>query len=214
MIHMRLRNVKNANAIVNSSVYTIVNPEEHKGHFKELFNNDNPLHIEIGMGKGDFIIGMAKKYPNINFIGIEKYESVMVRAIQKVDGIELPNLKLICMDAKTINEVFDHEVDTLYLNFSDPWPKTRHAKRRLTSDLFLKLYDDIFINNPHIIQKTDNIGLFAYSLSSLSMYGYTLINVSLDLANTEIPNVITEYESKFMALGTKINYLEAVKYNK
>ena len=211
---MRLRNVKNALEIVNTSPYTITNPKEYKGNFKSIFTNNNPIHIEIGMGKGDFIIGMAKKYPNINFIGIEKYESVMVRAIQKLEDLELPNLKLINMDAKEINEVFSHEISVLYLNFSDPWPKTRHAKRRLTSELFLKLYDDIFVGDPHIIQKTDNIGLFAYSLSSLSMYGYTLINVSLDLENTDIPNVITEYEAKFMSLGTKINYLEAVKYTK
>ena len=211
---MRLRNVKNALEIVNTSPYTITNPKEYKGNFKSIFTNNNPIHIEIGMGKGDFIIGMAKKYPNINFIGIEKYESVMVRAIQKLEDLELPNLKLINMDAKEINEVFSHEISVLYLNFSDPWPKTRHAKRRLTSELFLKLYDDIFVDDPHIIQKTDNIGLFAYSLSSLSMYGYTLINVSLDLENTDIPNVITEYEAKFMSLGTKINYLEAVKYTK
>lgn len=211
---MRLRNVKNALEIVNNSEYTIVNPEQYKGCFKNVFKNDNPIHIEIGMGKGDFIIGMAEKYPDINFIGIEKYESVMVRAIQKLEGKNIPNLKLINMDASTINEVFDHEVSILYLNFSDPWPKTRHAKRRLTSPLFLKLYDDIFANDPHIIQKTDNIGLFAYSLSSLSLYGYTLTNVSLDLANTDIPNVITEYEAKFMSLGTKINYLDAVKYCK
>ena len=211
---MRLRNVKNAETIVNNSKYTITNPQEHKGCFKSVFNNNNPIHIEIGMGKGDFIIGMAQKYPEINFIGIEKYESVMVRAIQKLENYDLPNLKLINMDAANINEVFDHEVSVLYLNFSDPWPKTRHAKRRLTSPLFLQLYDDIFIDNPHIIQKTDNIGLFAYSLSSLSMYGYTLTNVSLDLANTDIPNVITEYEAKFMSLGTKINYLDAVKYCK
>ena len=195
---MRLRNVKNAYNIVNNSNYVIKNEEEYIGKYKSLFNNDNEIHIEIGMGKGDFIIGMAKKYPNINFIGIEKYESVMVRAIEKLNDIELNNLKLIRMDAINIDKVFDHEISTIYLNFSDPWPKKRHSKRRLTSDVFLSLYDNIFISNPHIIQKTDNIGLFAYSLSSLSKYGYQLDDVSLDLENEDIDNVVTEYEKKFM----------------
>ncbi len=211
---MRLRNVKNAYNIVNNSNYVIKNEEEYIGKYKSLFNNDNEIHIEIGMGKGDFIIGMAKKYPNINFIGIEKYESVMVRAIEKLNDIELNNLKLIRMDAININKVFDHEISTIYLNFSDPWPKKRHSKRRLTSDVFLSLYDNIFISNPHIIQKTDNIGLFAYSLSSLSKYGYQLDEVSLDLENEGIDNVVTEYEKKFMNMGIKINYLNATKYKK
>lgn len=209
---MRLRNVKNAASIVGNSKYVINNPEEYIGEFQNLFNNDNPINIEIGMGKGDFIIGMAKKYPNINFIGIEKYESVMVRAIEKLENIELPNLKLIRMDAIEIDKVFNKEINTIYLNFSDPWPKKRHAKRRLTSEIFLKLYDKIFIGVPHIIQKTDNIGLFASSLVSLSKYGYTLEEVSLDLKNEDIDNVVTEYENKFMNLGTNINYLNAKKY--
>ena len=211
---MRLRNVKNAYNIVNNSNYVIKNEEEYIGKYKSLFNNDNEIHIEIGMGKGDFIIGMAKKYPNINFIGIVKYESVMVRAIEKLNDIELNNLKLIRMDAININKVFDHEISTIYLNFSDPWPKKRHSKRRLTSDVFLSLYDNIYISNPHIIQKTDNIGLFAYSLSSLSKYGYQLDEVSLDLENEGIDNVVTEYEKKFMNMGIKINYLNATKYKK
>lgn len=209
---MRLRNVKNADYIVKNSDYVINNPEEFIGNYKNIFKNENPINIEIGMGKGDFIIGMAKKYPNINFIGIEKYESVMVRAIEKLNDIKLDNLKLIRMDALNIDKVFNKEINTIYLNFSDPWPKKRHSKRRLTSDIFLSLYDKVFINIPHIIQKTDNIGLFAYSLSSLSQYGYTLDNVSLDLANEDIDNVITEYENKFMTMGTKINYLDAKKY--
>ena len=209
---MRLRNVKNAKNIVDNSKYVINNPEEYIGNYKTLFNNDNPINIEIGMGKGDFIIGMAKKYPNINFIGIEKYESVMVRAIEKLENIDLPNLKLIRMDAIEIDKVFNKEINTIYLNFSEPWPKKRHAKRRLTSEIFLRIYDKIFINTPHIIQKTDNIGLFASSLVSLSKYGYTLEEVSLDLKNESIDNVVTEYENKFMNLGTNINYLNAKKY--
>lgn len=208
---MRLRNVKNAKEIVNNSNYVINNPEEYIGNYKKIFNNNNPINIEIGMGKGNFIIGMAEKYPNINFIGIEKYESVMVRAIEKLNNIDLPNLKLIRMDAKDIDKVFNKEIDTIYLNFSDPWPKTRHAKRRLTSPYFLELYDKIFIFTPHIIQKTDNILLFASSIEALSNYGYTFDKVSLDLKNTDIDNVTTEYEEKFMNMGVKINYLNAYK---
>ena len=207
---MRLRNVKNADTIVNNSEYVIKNPEEYKGKYKDLFNNNN-INIEIGMGKGDFIIGMAKKYPNINFIGIEKYESVMVRAIEKLKDINLPNLKLIRMDAINIDKVFNKEINTIYLNFSDPWPKKRHAKRRLTSEVFLKLYDNIFSDIPHIIQKTDNIILFASSIESLSNYGYTFKKVSLDLKSEDIDNVVTEYENKFMNMGIKINYLDAIK---
>ena len=208
---MRLRNVKNALTIVENCNYVINNPEEFIGKYKEIFNNNNPINIEIGMGKGDFIIGMAEKYPDINFIGIEKYESVMVRAIEKLDDKTLPNLKLIRMDATYIDRVFDKEINTIYLNFSDPWPKKRHAKRRLTSEVFLPLYDKVFVENPHIVQKTDNIGLFAYSLESLSKYGYILNKVSLDLANEDIDNVVTEYENKFMNMGVKINYLDATK---
>lgn len=208
---MRLRNVKNAVSIVNSSKYTIQNPEEYKGKFKELFNNDNPIHLEIGMGKGNFIINMALTYPNINFIGMEKYESVLVRAIEKLDNVDIPNLKLIRYDATTIDKVFSHEIDTLYLNFSDPWPKKRHAKRRLTSPIFLKLYDKIFVGTKKIIQKTDNIGLFAYSLETLNNYGYKFEKISLDLHSEDIPNVKTEYETKFSNEGIKINYLNAKK---
>lgn len=209
---MRLRNVKNAINIVNGSNYVIKNPEEYIGNYKKIFNNDNPINIEIGMGKGDFIIGMSKKYPNINFIGIEKYESVMVRAIEKINEEDIPNLKLIRMDAINIDSIFKKEIDTIYLNFSDPWPKKRHAKRRLTSDIFLEKYDKIFKKEPHIIQKTDNTSLFAYSIKSLVDNGYKFNRVSLDLKEEkDIDNVITEYENKFMSMGVKINYLDAYK---
>lgn len=209
---MRLRNVKNAKEIVENSNYVIKNPENYIGKFSELFNNSNEINIEIGMGKGDFIIGMANKYPDINFIGIEKYESVMVRAIEKLTELELPNLKLIRMDAINIDKIFSKEINTIYLNFSDPWPKSRHYKRRLTSPMFLELYDKVFSSIPHIVQKTDNIGLFAYSIESLSQNGYKFDKISLDLENEEIPNVRTEYEKKFMSKGVKINYLDAKKY--
>ena len=208
---MRLRNVKNAYNIVNNSNYVIKNEEEYIGKYKSLFNNDNEIHIEIGMGKGDFIIGMAKKYPNINFIGIEKYDSVVVRAIQKSNELELDNLRIVRMDAKDINLVFDKEVDLIYLNFSDPWPKDRHAKRRLTSPNFLRLYDDIFRDKCHIIMKTDNVLLFDYSLDSLTNYGYEIKYMTRDLDCLNKDNIMTEYESKFYNKGVKINKLEGIK---
>lgn len=208
---MRLRNVKNAENIIFISEYVINEPKEYKGKFQILFNNDNEIHLEIGMGKGDFIINQAKKNKDINFIGIEKYESVLVRAVEKLENEKLNNLKLIRYDAITIDELFDQEISTLYLNFSDPWPKKKHAKRRLTSPIFLEKYDTIFKYEPHIVQKTDNIGLFAYSLQTLSNYGYVFNKVSLDLENEDIENVETEYEKKFKSKGIKINYLDAVK---
>lgn len=208
---MRLRNVKDAKDIVSNSKYVINNPQEYKGSFSKLFNNSNPISLEIGMGKGDFIINMAIKNPDINFIGLEKYQSIIVRATQKLESLNLNNLKLICMDAKELNEVFAKEIDTIYLNFSDPWPKKRHAKRRLTSDTFLPIYDSIFKKDKRIVQKTDNVGLFEYSIVSLSNYGYVIKDISLDLHNTSKENVMTEYEKKFSSQGIKINYLEAIK---
>ena len=164
------------------------------------------------MGKGDFIIGMAKLHPDINFIGIEMFDSVIVRAVQKLENENIPNLRLIRMDAKDINDVFDHEIDTIYLNFSDPWPKKRHAKRRLTSKEFLKRYDSVFKNEKKIFQKTDNEDLFAYSINSLSEYGYTLRNVTLNLHKEEVlDNVETEYEKRFKEKNVHICRLEAYK---
>ncbi len=208
---MRLRNVKNASNIIDSSNYVIKNPESYIGNYKKLFKNNNKICLEIGMGKGDFIIGMAKKYPNINFIGVEKYESVLVRAIEKLKDLQIDNLLLICCDAINIDNIFNKEIDTIYLNFSDPWPKKRHEKRRLTSQIFLEKYDKIFENNAHIIQKTDNILLFAYTIKSLSDYDYKFNHITLDLENEDIDNVITEYEKKFMSLNERINYLDAYK---
>jgi tRNA (guanine-N7-)-methyltransferase len=208
---MRLRNVKNALEIVNNSKYTINKPESHKGKYKEIFGNDNPIHIEIGMGKGNFIIDMAQKNPDINFIGIERYESVMCRAIEKLDNLDLPNVRLICLDALGLGDVFDHEIDTIYLNFSDPWPKKRHAKRRLTSHVFLEIYDELFKKDKVIIQKTDNVGLFESSIVNLSTYGYVIEDICLDLHSSSRENSMTEYEAKFVSQGIKINYLVARK---
>ncbi|MGN1337283.1 MAG: tRNA (guanosine(46)-N7)-methyltransferase TrmB [Candidatus Coprovivens sp.] len=209
---MRLRNVKNAVEIVNNSKYVITNPADYKGEYNsKIFNNSNPIHLEIGMGKGNFIIDMAKRFPDINFIGLEMYESVVCRAIEKLENEELPNLRIICMDAHGLEDVFDKEISTIYLNFSDPWPKTRHAKRRLTSHVLLPIYDKIFKDECIIEQKTDNIGLFESSIVSLSTYGYVIEEISLDLASTDKENSLTEYEAKFMSQGVRINYLKARK---
>ena len=208
---MRLRNVKNKEEILNSSDKLIKNPSDYKGSWNKIFDNNNPIYIEIGMGKGDFIIQNALKYPNINFIGIEKFDSVIARAIPKVPE-ELNNLFLIRMDARDIENVFNKEIDRIYLNFSDPWPKKRHWDRRLTSNRFLKRYDSIFKKDCDIIQKTDNVDLFQYSVVSLSQYGYKIDQLLLDLhSNNDIDNITTEYEQRFASKGIKILYLRATK---
>ena len=209
---MRLKNVKGANEIIIKGLYYVEDPYINKGNWNKVFNNDNPIYIEIGIGKGKFIVENAIKYPNINFIGIEKYDSVLVRAIQKSNELELNNLKLVRMDAKRIEEVFDHEVDRIYLNYSDPWPKDRHYKRRLTSYVFLDKYEHIFKNNKYIIMKTDNIDLFNFSLESLTNHGYNIEFMTNDLHSlNDIDNIMTEYEEKFSNKGIKINKLIARK---
>ena len=208
---MRLRKVKNAKEQIESSSYVISNPESHKGNFNKLFNNDNPIRIEIGMGKGIFIYNHALKNPNINYIGIEKFDSVLVRAVQKLEDTNIPNLKLIRMDALDIDKVFSKEIDTIYLNFSDPWPKNRHELRRLTSPVFLAKYDSVFKKDKVIIQKTDNRHLFEYSLVSLVNYGYKLEKISLDLYKEEEllkDNIPTEYETRFASNGDTIYMAE------
>ena len=201
---MRLRNIKNKEEIINNSKYIIINPKEYKGKWKTVFNNDNPIYIEIGMGKGKFIIENAIKYPDINFIGIEKYDSVIAKCLPKIpDGLN--NLVILRLDALNIDKVFSHEISRIYLNFSDPWPKVRHSLRRLSSKVFLAKYDSIFKNNMEICMRTDNRDLFVYSLLSFSEYGYTLRKLSLDLHSEEIDNLITtEYEDKFSDKGMPI----------
>jgi len=208
---MRLRNVKNAKEIVGNSNYVIQDCFVNKGHYSDVFGNDNPIHLEIGMGKGDFIIDKAIKNPDINFIGVEMYESVMCRAIEKLEKLELKNVKLMCIDAGILDQVFDKEISRVYLNFSDPWPKKRHAKRRLTSHRLLSVYDKIFDGECVIEQKTDNVLLFESSIVSLSTYGYVISDISLDLHSTDKENSETEYEKKFVEQGIKINYLLAIK---
>lgn len=210
---MRLRNVKNAKDIVDNSSYVIHEPFKYKGCYSEIFGNKNPIRLEIGMGKGNFIIDMAKKYPDINFIGVEKYESVVCRALEKLEVEKLSNIRILCIDAINLGDVFDKEIDTIYLNFSDPWPKKKHAKRRLTSHVFLPIYEMISKDKVVIIQKTDNVLLFESSIVSLSTYGYVILDISLDLHSSDRDNSMTEYEKKFSDEGVKINYLKAVKDN-
>ena len=208
---MRLKNIKGAKDKINKSPYIVQNPENYKGKYQTLFKNNNKIHLEIGMGKGDFIINMAKKYPNINFIGIEKFDSVILRATQKLENENLQNLKLIRFDAVEIENIFDREIDTIYLNFSDPWPKNRHEDRRLTSRKFLERYDNIYKNKKHIIQKTDNRKLFEFSIKSFTDYNYKIKNISLNLHEDDIDNVETEYEKRFISLGFPIYMIEVEK---
>ena len=191
----------------------IPDPEQKKGKWQEVFGNKNPLHIEAGTGKGRFIIGMAKANPKINYIGIELFDSVIVTALETVleDEEGIPNLRLLKVNAKDIADYFEKsEVDRLYLNFSDPWPKKRHAKRRLTHESFLKLYEAVLPEKGEIHFKTDNRKLFEYSLTSISVYGMLLKEVSLDLHDNEPEwNIMTEYEEKFSKKGQPIYRMEA-----
>lgn len=204
---MRIRNVKNKEEILDNCSFLLNNPKEYKGKFKELFNNDNPIYLEIGMGKGQFIYQNAKKYKDINFIGIERFDSIMAKAILKME--KLDNLILIKYDANLISDLFDQEIDKIYLNFSDPWPKNRHENRRLTSKLFLEKYKNIFKDKERIEVRTDNRDFFLYSVESLGDMGYLLNDVSF---NYQAPDLImTEYESKFRGKGANIYHLFAEK---
>ncbi len=209
---MRLRNVRGAEDIIKNCDYVILEPKKEIKKWSNVFGNDNKINIEIGMGKGTFIYNHALRDENTNFIGIEKFDSVIVRAVQKLEDTNLPNLKLIRMDALEIDEVFANEIDTIYLNFSDPWPKNRHELRRLSSPVFLKKYDAIFKNGKRIIMKTDNRKLFEYSLQSFTDYGYKIEKLSLDLYSDDYKdNIPTEYESKFVAKGQVIYMVEVSK---
>lgn len=205
---MRLRNITGSRENIAESIYVVHEPKEQKGNWKALFENDHPIHIEIGMGKGQFIHGMAKAHPEINYIGIEKYSSVLLRAIQKMEVEQLPNLCFIRMDAEEITEVFDQgEVDQIYLNFSDPWPKDRHAKRRLPSRQFLARYDQILKKDGKLEFKTDNKGLFDFAVEELEPAGWRADVISYDLhsdATLMVGNIMTEYEEKFSSLGNPI----------
>ena len=214
---MRLRNVPGARETIIENQFSIQEPEQKKGKWAEVFGNDHPIHIEVGMGKGQFIIEMAKRNPEINYIGIEKYSSVLVRAVEKLEDFEQNNLRLIRMDAENIEEVFDKdEVDRIYLNFSDPWPKDRHAKRRLTSTRFLERYNNILTPEGRVMFKTDNKDLFDLSLEQVEEAGWILENHTYDLHHSEYNegNVMTEYEEKFSAKGNPICRLVAYRHAK
>ena len=205
---MRLRNIPGADDAILNSDYCIKNPKEQRGHWQDCFEVTQPLHIEIGMGKGRFIMDMAALHPDINYIGIERYSSVLLRALQKMELNPLPNIRFICMDAAEITEVFaENEVDRIYLNFSDPWPKDRHAKRRLTSRQFFARYDQILKKEGHLEFKTDNQDLFTFSLEEVPEAGWILDAYTRDLHHDVImnkDNVMTEYEEKFSSLGNPI----------
>ena len=204
---MRLRNVKGSRDEIARNDYVIKKAENYHGRWKEYLGDGKPLHIEIGMGKGKFLMKMAALHPDIHYIGIEKYSSVLVRALEKMEENPLDNLHFIRMDAEYITQVFDKgEIDQIYLNFSDPWPKDRHAKRRLTSRQFLARYDQILIDKGYIIFKTDNRDLFDFSLEEVETAGWTLDLCTFDLHHSEYleDNVMTEYEEKFVKKGNPI----------
>jgi tRNA (guanine-N7-)-methyltransferase len=206
-LKMRLRNKPWAkDKLAQYPQYVISTPEQYKGKWNEPFENNNPLHIEIGTGKGRFITEMAKANPNINYLGIELQESVVVSALDRLIEAEQPNVKLLNVNANDLPEFFSKgDVARVYLNFSDPWPKTRHEKRRLTYKSYLKIYEEILPVQGEIHFKTDNQGLFEYSLRSFSEYGLLLKYVSLDLHNSDYEgNIMTDYEEKFSQRGSRI----------
>ncbi|WP_046176658.1 tRNA (guanosine(46)-N7)-methyltransferase TrmB [Domibacillus indicus] len=209
---MRLRNKPWAQEKISAyPQYVIPEPEKAKGRWNEIFGNNNPVHIEVGTGKGQFVTGMARQNPDVNYIGIELYESVIITALDRLIEADLPNLKLLNVDGAELMNYFEKgEVKRVYLNFSDPWPKTRHAKRRLTYKTFLSLYESLMPEGGEVHFKTDNQGLFEFSLKSFSEYGMLLTFVSLDLHNSGFEgNVMTEYEEKFSAKGQRIYRSEA-----
>jgi len=211
---MRLRNVTGSREVIAANEFVVHDPESFKGKWKELFGNENPIHIEIGMGKGKFLIQLASENPNINYIGIEKYSSVLIRAVEKRKEQELNNLWLIRFDAEYINDIFaENEISRIYLNFSDPWPKDRHAKRRLTSKEFLARYDKFLRRDGEVIFKTDNSDLFAFSLEQVETADWKLRNYTYDLHHSEYAegNVMTEYEERFSSMGNPIHRLVAYR---
>ena len=211
---MRIRNVKNKEEIINNSEYLIKDYKDNIGNWHKIFKNNNPIYIEIGMGKGKFVIENAKKYPNINFIGIERYDSIVVKSLKRLDEEEkLNNLFIIRMNALEIDEVFSKEISRIYLNFSDPWPKVRHHFRRLTSNIFLEKYDKVFNVCKEIYLRTDNEALFTYSIETLSQHNYSLTEVTLNLHKTEENLITTEYEDKFTSKNMPIYSLKAIYKN-
>ena len=215
---MRLRHIPGSEQKIEESPYVVHSPEEHRGSWDLVFGgNAHPLHIEIGMGKGRFITELAAAHPEINYIGIERYPSVLLKAVEKRGELDLPNLYFLCVDAKALGEIFaPGEVGRIYLNFSDPWPKDRHARRRLTSPQFMAVYDAILDPQGTVEFKTDNTGLFDYSLASIPEAGWTITAFTRDLHRSDMAegNIMTEYEAKFSAMGNPICKLIAVRERK
>ena len=212
---MRLRHIPGSEQQIEESPFVISGPEEFRGQWNMFFGNESPLHIEVGMGKGRFITELAAAHPEINYIGIERYTSVLLKAVVKRSLLFLPNLYFLCVDARTLPDIFaEGEVDRIYLNFSDPWPKDRHAKRRLTSPQFMALYDRILAPEGQVEFKTDNMGLFDYSLESIPEAGWTITASTKDLHHSDMAegNIMTEYEAKFSAMGNPICKLIAVRH--
>ena len=210
---MRLRNIPGADEAIAKSEYCIQDAATHRGNWRS-FLGDRPLHVEIGMGKGQFLFQQAELHPDISYIGIERYTSVLLRAVQKMDMNPLPNLHFLCIDAAKITEIFaPEEIDRIYLNFSDPWPKDRHAKRRLTSPVYLERYDQVLSAHGDLQFKTDNQDLFTFSLKSVNdSTKWNLIASTRDLHHDEVlnqGNVMTEYEEKFSSMGNPIGKLIA-----
>ena len=209
---MEYKKVKDANIIVENSKYIVKNPENYKNKWNSLFQNNNPICLELGTGYGSFIIEMANNYPNINFIGIELDINQIATAVKNIGTKDLKNLKLICANAENIINFFGKEIDTIYLTFSEPWPKKQDEKKRFSSINYLKLYDRIYKKKKHIILKTDNKILFQSSLESLSKYWYTFNKVSLDLHNDErnIFNIMTDFEKQYKKENRPIYYIDAI----
>ena len=211
---MRLRHIPGSEEEIAASPYVIQNPAGKKGCWKDVFGNENPIEIEIGMGKGRFIMELAALHPNINYVGIERYPSVLLRGLQKRAELELNNIYFMCVDAKNLAEIYaPGEVEKIYLNFSDPWPKDRHEKRRLTSEEFMAVYNQILRPDGVVEFKTDNRGLFDYSLEAIPRAGWKIADFTYDLHNSEmgIGNVMTEYEEKFSSKGNPIYKLIACR---
>lgn len=204
---MRLKHIKGSEEKVSLSKVVIKNPEQYKGKWKSVFNKKNKIYLEIGMGKGSFLIEHARRNKNVNYIGFEKYPSVLLNALETIENENLTNIKIICADAYKVDEIFYKEISKLYLNFSDPWPKKRHIKRRLTSDVFLKKYNSIFKGLKVIEQKTDNDELFNFSLESYKLNHYIVVKKNTNYFD----DIRTEYENKFISKGKNINYVKVIK---
>ncbi len=214
---MRLRHIPGAEESVEHSVYVVSQPEEKKGRWVQYFGNERPIFIEIGMGKGKFLLESARKNPEINYIGIERYSTIMLKALQKQEEQRLSNICFLRVDAEYLADIFEkEEVKRIYLNFSDPWPKDRHSKRRLTSPRFLAVYDQILDKNGRVEFKTDNRALFEYSLEAIPGSGWRIDWYTFDLYHSSYAdgNVMTEYEAKFANMGKSICKLAASRLPK